>query len=93
MNKVYILHSKKLNRYYTGFTSNLEGRIGFHNHPEARKFTAKSDDWELFLTLDCQSKAQGLAVEKYIKAMKSKTYIKNLKKYREMQEKLLNKFS
>jgi len=85
---VYILRSEKLNRYYTGFTTNLDVRLEFHKHGEAGKFTAKADDWTLFFTIICDSKAQGLSIERHIKKMKSKVYIENLKKYPEIIEKL-----
>ena len=89
---VYILHSEKLNRYYTGYTNNLEERLLFHKHPESRKFTAKANDWMLFFTIKCNSKKQALSIEKHVKRMKSKKYIQNLKKYPEIIEKLLLKY-
>ena len=46
--------------------------IHFHENAEARKFTAKADDWILFLEIACESKSQGLAIEKHIKKMKSR---------------------
>ncbi len=64
----------------------------FHNNPEARKFTAKADDWELFLRISCTDKEQGLKIEKHIKKMKSKIYIENLRRYPEMIEKLKKRF-
>ncbi len=67
---VYILHSKKLNRFYTGYTQNLAIRLSFHNNPESRKFTAKADDWKLFLRIQCHNKKQALAIEKHIKKRK-----------------------
>ena len=85
---VYILYSEVLDRFYTGFTSNFDVRMEFHQNPEASKFTAKAKDWVLFDTIECESKALALSVEKHIKSMKSKAYIKNLKKYPEMKEKL-----
>ena len=90
---VYILHSKKLNRFYTGFTTNLELRLHFHENAVARKFTAKANDWVLFLEIACESKSQGLAIEKHIKKMKSRIYIENLIKYPEIIEKLRIKYS
>jgi putative endonuclease len=78
MHQVYILFSEKLNRFYTGFTSNLEERLAFHKGAENRKFTYNASDWVLFFTINCESKPQGLAIEKHIKSMKSKTYIENL---------------
>ena len=89
---VYILFSAKLDRFYTGFTSDFDERMEFHNNPVARKFTAKADDWVLFDSIVCENKPQALSIEKHIKSMKSKTYIKNLKQYPEMKEKLKSKY-
>jgi putative endonuclease len=90
---VYILFSKKLNRFYTGYTSNLTTRMDFHRNAPNNKFTAKADDWELFYTIDCDCKKQALAIEKYIKRMKSSKYIRNLIIYPEITQKLLLKFA
>lgn len=90
---VYILHSTKLNRFYIGYTSDFETRLEFHKQAASRKFTAKSDDWTVFLEIPCDSKTQGLNIEKHIKKMKSKIYIENLIKYPEMSLKLLEKYN
>ncbi|MFD2567201.1 GIY-YIG nuclease family protein [Pseudotenacibaculum haliotis] len=90
---VYILFSKKLNRFYTGQTSNFEQRMEFHKSAENTKFTGKADDWQLFLKINCQSKKQALAIETHIKKMKSSTYIKNLIKYPEIIDKLKVKYN
>ena len=92
MHCVYILHSERLNKFYTGYTANLDIRMEFHFNSESRKYTHNADDWTLFFFINCESKAQALAIEKHIKAMKSKVYIQNLKKYPEMVEKILNKY-
>ena len=92
MHQVYILFSEKLNRHYIGYTSNLEERMVFHKNSENRKFTYNASDWELFYTIECSSKEQGLKIEKHIKAMKSKLYIANLIKYPEIAEKMKIKF-
>lgn len=89
---VYILHSKKLNCYYIGFTSDLTIRLNFHEKSIKGKFTSKVDDWVVFLTIDCDSKQQAMDIEKHIKIMKSKKYIENLKKYPEIIEKLKIKY-
>ncbi len=92
-NTVYILYSKKLNKHYIGFTENIIQRLEFHlNDTQSRKFTYKTDDWELVFTIECESKNQGLSIEKYIKSMKSKVYIQNLLRYPEMKFKLLEKY-
>ena len=90
---VYILFSEKLNRYYTGYTTDFEVRFNFHlKDDQARKFTYNADDWVEFLRIECTSKNQALAIEKHIKRMKSKTYIENLNKYPEMRQKLINQY-
>ena len=64
---VYILHSKKLNRFYTGETANFDMRLEFHRNAPAHKFTAKAKDWTLFLKFECDSKKQAVTIEKHIK--------------------------
>ena len=92
---VYILHSSKLNRFYTG-SSELAAseRLELHHkkYYGGNKFTAKADDWKLFMTIECSNKSQALAIEKHIKKMKSSKYINNLKQYPEMIDKLLDKY-
>jgi putative endonuclease len=88
MATVYILHSQKLDRYYIGFTENLEQRLLFHDNSPSRKFTSNAKDWMLFFEISCDSKSQGLAIENHIKMMKSKVYIQNLAKYPEITDKL-----
>ena len=89
---VYILRSETLNRFYTGFTSNLGERLEFHRNALSNKFTSKSSDWKLFHTIECESKSQALSIEQHIKKMKSKIYIQNLKKYPELGQKLLARY-
>ena len=92
MHEVYILHSKKLNCFYTGYTANLLERLAYHQNAENRKFTHNASDWIVYLTIDCESKQQGLLIEKHIKSMKSKIYIENLLKHPEMIKKLQIKY-
>ncbi|QLC66707.1 GIY-YIG nuclease family protein [Flavobacterium sp. LPB0248] len=92
MHFVYILYSVKLNRFYTGYTSNFDNRMEFHRNAESHKFTANAEDWELYLKIECENKSQALSIEKHIKNMKSKTYIENLIKYPEIIDKLLIKY-
>ena len=94
MNSCYIVFSKKLNRFYIGVChDNLESRIKKHNAHSygEHRFTAKANDWELFLNIECESFDHAVKIEKHIKSMKSSAYIKNLLKYPEMIEKLKQK--
>ena len=87
----YILCSPALDRYYIGSTILEPGeRLARHLslHYGVRKYTARAKDWEIFIEISCSSLKQARHIEKHIKSMKSKIYIKNLKKYPEIIEKL-----
>lgn len=61
-----------------------------HRYEDA--FTAKGIPWELFLLIDGLNSDQAYKIEKHIKSMKSSTYIKNLRSYPELIEKLKAKY-
>jgi len=66
----YIIFSKKLNRFYTGVTqSDLDERILKHNDGSYgdHRFTAKANDWALFLSIECESFKQATSIEKHVK--------------------------
>jgi putative endonuclease len=70
----YILYSNKLQRYYVGVTQeDVEKRIWKHNNHEYgnHRFTAKTNDWELFLFIESNNYGQAVRIEKKIKSMKS----------------------
>jgi putative endonuclease len=92
---VYILYSQKLSKYYTGATSDSpQERLDRHlQHYYQRKFTAKADDWILFMSIGCTSMQQALAIEQHIKKMKASHYIENLRQYPELVEKLLSRYT
>jgi len=91
----YILYSKKLNKHYVGATStDATERLNRHSSEYYEgKFTSKTDDWELFLSIECTNVKQAFAIEAHIKRMKSRKYIENLKHYPEIIEKLLLQYS
>ncbi|KQO34813.1 excinuclease ABC subunit C [Flavobacterium sp. Leaf82] len=90
---MHILQSNKLNRFYTGFTSDFNTRLEFHQNAESHKFTANATDWKIFLKIECENKNQGLLIEKHIKKMKSKTYIENLIQYPDIILKFKEKYN
>jgi putative endonuclease len=80
MASVYILYSKKINRFYIGSCNDLQQRLLQHKEkifPEA--FTSKADDWELFFELSDLDYKQAREAEKYIKSRKSSSFIRTLK--------------
>jgi putative endonuclease len=91
---VYILFSPLLQSYYTGFcNTSVAERLEKHNSGFYKgSYTSKADDWLLQLVIECDSTKQALQIEKHIKKMKSKIYIKNLLQYPEMIEKLKLKY-
>ena len=73
----YILYSKLRDKYYIGYTSNLEERVKKHN-TNHKGFTGYTGDWEivwfeLFLT-----KNDAMNKESKIKLWKSRKLIEKL---------------
>ena len=92
----YILYSKKLNKFYTGAThDNVEQRLEKHNEHSYgnQHYTAKVNDWEVFLFLEANDYPHAIRMERKIKSMKSKVFIRNLKQYPELRKKLINQTS
>ncbi len=92
---VYILHSVKLNRFYTGFTTlTVEERLDNHLQKIYGKlsYTQKVNDWKLFFSIPCEDYSQARKTELHIKSMKSKVYIQNLIRHPQIIEKLLLKY-
>ena len=93
MASIYILHSIQLDKFYIGSCKDLNYRIGQHLNKEfIKSFTSKADDWTLFFFADGLEYKQARLIEHHIKAMKSKSYIHNLKSYPEIIEKLSEKY-
>jgi putative endonuclease len=77
MYTLYILHSKKLDRYYVGFTNDLSRRLTEHNRIKG-KYTDCGIPWDLVYTEIFNIKKDAMAREKFIKSMKSKKFITEL---------------
>ena len=92
----YIIFSVSLNRFYIGSTI-LEPKDRLQRHLEqfysTRKFTAKTKDWELYLEILCESIDVARMIENHIKRMKSKKYIRNLKQYPDIINKLHQRYT
>ena len=92
MTGCYILYSKKLGKFYIGaIQEDVASRIKKHNEAAYGKhrFTAKSNDWELFLFIETQDYSHAVRIERKIKPMKSLVYLRNLAAYPKMVTKLL----
>ena len=74
---VYILYSSTKNKFYIGFTSDIEERIIRHNQ-KSKGFTGSTNDWKIVYTETYLTKSEALAREKQIKSWKSRIKIQEL---------------
>jgi len=82
---VYILYSKRLDKFYIGETMDLLKRVEEHNTGfYDNSFSSKTNDWEVFLQIECSDRSQARKIENHIKKMKSVKYIQDLKKHPEI---------
>ena len=56
---VYILFSEIKNRYYIGFTSNIDDRLKRHNQ-KSKEFTGNVDDCKLVYTENYPTKEEAI---------------------------------
>ncbi len=74
---VYILYSQKLDRYYVGYTNDLDRRISEHNRKKG-KYTDNGFPWEIKYVERYHEKKDAAERERFIKSRKSRVYIENL---------------
>ena len=74
----YILYSKSADKFYTGFTSNLDGRVVAHNHNANKGWTRAYKPWELVHSEVFLSKEEAMDREKQAKKLKSKAMIRKI---------------
>ena len=74
---VYILYSNSLDKYYVGYTNDLERRLSEHNRKKG-KFTDGGIPWSLVLQEKYELKSEAMKREKFIKSQKSRQYILSL---------------
>ena len=70
----YIIYSKALNRYYTGYTTDMTTRLEQHNSGVS-EFTSKAKDWELVYQEEFEDRERAHKREIEIKRKKSRKYI------------------
>jgi putative endonuclease len=76
--RTYILNSKSLKKYYTGYTSqSVQDRLNYHlgNHTG---FTAKAKDWAIIFEKQFEEKSTAMALEKKIKKRGAKRFLGDL---------------
>ena len=71
---VYILFSEKINKYYVGYSKNIEDRLTLHNQG-CETFTSKGLPWKLVYFEKLETELLAIRREREIKAKKSIKYI------------------
>ena len=69
--QVDIIYAKKIDRYYTGITEDLEWRLQIHNEGWG-KYTKCGIPWKLVYAEEYNSKSAALHRERTIKNLKSR---------------------
>lgn len=76
---LYILYSTSANKYYVGYTDNVERRIVEHNNSERTTYTSKHRPWisKKYISLGCD-RSFAVRIEKSIKNAKSRIIIERI---------------
>ena len=74
---VYILYSHQLDRYYTGYTQDIEERLKRHLS-DHKGYTFKAKDWQVVYQENYDSKTDAYKRERQIKSWKSRRKIEEL---------------
>jgi len=90
---VYILRSKKCDKYYVGQTDDIFQRLWEHNVLSEKSYTSKYRPWVLKAIFHVGlSRRVALKIEHHIKKQKSRKYIEDIIT-RNSIEKLIEKYS
>jgi putative endonuclease len=76
---VYVIYSSKFNKYYTGFTQNIEQRLKEHNRGKT-KSTKAFVPWELLFFEPYETRNEARQKEKYYKSGVGREKLKNFRK-------------
>ena len=71
---VYIIYSAKLDRYYIGYTEDVDARLVQHNSGLS-SFTSRASDWRVMYQEVFSSREEAHKRELAIKKKKSRKYI------------------
>jgi putative endonuclease len=77
---VYIIQSRTTNRYYCGYSSNIERRLQQHNDPKYQlsKTTKRvKGPWNFVWTQKTSTRAEAMTLEKKIKNRGIARYLKS----------------
>jgi putative endonuclease len=73
---VYILYSSSLQRYYVGYTDDLNRRLAQHNAGKGN-YTSKGIPWIVIHQFECNSKSEAVKLEMKIKKRGIQRYLQD----------------
>jgi putative endonuclease len=76
---VYIIYSQKLDKYYIGYSSDINDRLAKHNR-KSKGFSNLGRPWQLVYYEGFETKANAMAREKQLKGWKNRKRIETLVK-------------
>ena len=76
---MYILYSESLNKYYAGYTSDIEKRF-FRHGKDVSKFTGQAADWKMVKFFEFELKSEAIKFENKIKKRGIKRFLEDLEK-------------
>jgi putative endonuclease len=74
---VYVIYSKKVQKKYTGYTSDLERRLFQHNNNLLGNYTKNKGPWELIYFEGFEKIQDAMQREKYLKSGVGRDFIKS----------------
>ena len=74
---VYVLYSKKYDKIYIGYTSNLEVRMSYHNETARKGYTKRYRPWEVLYKEEYKTKLEALKREKQLKGGQGRSWFKH----------------
>ena len=77
---IYILFSASADKYYVGYTNEIDGRLRKHNSQEDfNTYTKKYRPWKIAALFSCGVlKSDAIEIERFIKKQKSRQLIEKL---------------
>jgi putative endonuclease len=77
MYKLYILYSHKIDKYYIGYSYDVDQRLRKHNNA-SKGFTKTGRPWILAYTEEHETKQEAAARERQIKNRKNRSLLEDL---------------
>ena len=70
---VYILYSASVDRFYIGYTSDIDRRLEEHNSNQS-KYTKNKGPWKLMYSETYAEKSEAIKRERFLKAQRNREF-------------------